>query len=325
VRTPHRLPTLFGLLAITAGAGATNTRPELEAVMADLLAWLPGEYSSAAQLELERRFGAPPDGEHYDWYRIFARVDAPHIGEHVIYGQLHVGDKDQPIVPGTQVLYIVSIDEARGAVSVNGRRIKDPRDYQFAHEDPEKLKTIAIDPDYGGNCDFRWRRHGTQIVGRLAQPDEAAIDGNCTMTSKTSGVTMTWDAEWVLNPDELWIYDNGYIDGKDLFVGREDRTHIRLTRVHRYACTVSAPRGAAARTIELHDGGGEAELTAAGPRLRLLRAPRPDADGALRESTVLSVADPDSGDEIASEQAAGRPARIAVEAPAARASCVAER
>jgi len=42
---------------------------------------------------------------------------------------------------------------------------------------------------------------------------------------------MTWDAEWVLNPDELWIYDNGYLDGTRLFQGRADRTHIRLTKI----------------------------------------------------------------------------------------------
>jgi hypothetical protein len=129
------------------------------------------------------------------------------------------------------VLYIVSIDEEHMAVSVSGRRIANPEQLAFAHEHPELWETMAIDPDYGGNCDFRWRLHGNQIVGRLAQKGEAAIDGNCSMTSKKSGVNMTWDAEWVLNDRELWIYDNGYLDDGVLFQGREDRTHIRLTRV----------------------------------------------------------------------------------------------
>ncbi|MDH3619912.1 MAG: hypothetical protein OER91_03415 [Gammaproteobacteria bacterium] len=222
---------LLGSLSIGSTATATNSDVELEQVMRDLLDWLPGEYTSAPQLELERKHGAPPDGEHYDWYRIFARIDAPHIGEHVIYGQLHIGSKDQPIVPGTQVLYIVSVDSEHMAVEATGRRIKDPQDFEFAHEDPEKLKNIQIDPEYGGNCNFRWRLHGKQIVGKLADLDDAAIDGNCSMTSKKSGLNMTWDAEWVLNPDELWIYDNGYLDGTRLFQGRADRTHIRLTKI----------------------------------------------------------------------------------------------
>ena len=222
---------LAAALLPVAPASATNTRAELERVREHLLDWLPGEYTSRPQLETERRHGAPPDGLHPDWYRIFARVDVPHIGEHVIYGQLHVGDRSEPIVPGTQVLYIITIDEERMAVNVSGRRIKDPGDYAFAHLDPEKLKTIALDPEYGGNCDFRWRLHGQQIVGWLAQPDEDAIDGTCSMVSKKSGLAMTWDAEWVLNADELWIYDNGYIDGEQLFMGRHDRTHTRLTKI----------------------------------------------------------------------------------------------
>ena len=228
---PLMMVVSASVMMLLPSAHATNSRPELESVMALLIQWLPGEFSSRPQLELERQYGAPPDGEHYDWYRIFAQIDAPHIGEHVIYGQLHIGDKSQPIVPGTQVLYIVSIDEERMAVSVSGRRIANPEQFAFAHEHPELWETMAIDPDYGGNCDFRWRLHGNQIVGRLAQKGEAAIDGNCSMTSKKSGVNMTWDAEWVLNDRELWIYDNGYLDDGVLFQGREDRTHIRLTRV----------------------------------------------------------------------------------------------
>lgn len=235
-RETHPLIRLLLFVSVSVAvllpsAHATNSRPELESVMDMLIKWLPGEFSSKPQLELERQYGAPPDGEHYDWYRIFARINAPHIGEHVIYGQLHIGDKNQPIVPGTQVLYIISIDEEHMAVSVSGRRIANPEQFAFAHEHPELWATMAIDPDYGGNCDFRWRLHGNQIVGRLAQKGEAAIDGNCSMTSKKSGINMTWDAEWVLNDRELWIYDNGYLDDGALFQGREDRTHIRLTRV----------------------------------------------------------------------------------------------
>jgi len=222
--------SILTLLA-ASNISATNTDPELKFVMDKLLQWLPGEYNTAPQLELEEKYGAPPDGLHPDWYRIFERVDVPHIGEHVIYGQLHIGGKDKPIVPGTQVLYIVTLDSDHMSVTVNGRRIRDPQNYEFAHLDAEKLKTIQIDPEYGGNCDFRWRLHGKQIVGKLTQPDEAAIDGTCSMVSRKSGMAMTWDAEWVLNEDELWIFDNGYIDGETLFQGRADLTHVRLTKL----------------------------------------------------------------------------------------------
>lgn len=283
--------TALALIAVgLAGAAAgTNAGPELEIVRADLMAWLPGEYSSRPQRFLEASYGQSAGGPHDDWYRIFARVDVPHIGDHVIYGQLHIGTKEALIVPGTQVLYIVEIDEEHGAVNVSGRRIKDADAYAFAHLDPEKLETIALDPDYGGNCDFRWRRHGEQLVGRLAQPDEPHIDGTCTMTSKVSGVTMTWDAEWVLSPETLWIFDNGYIEG-ELFLGREDLTHTRLYKVRFFDCetTLETDAGSKTSTVRLHDRGDERTLDGSGLTLRLLRGPMVGPAG-FGEHTLLSV------------------------------------
>lgn len=277
-------------LALCSGASqATNTPPELERVMSDLLEWLPGEYSSRPQRYLEDEHGSAEEGEHDDWYRIFARVDVPHIGENVIYGQMHIGNKDALIVPGTQVLYIVEMDAEHRAVNVSGRRIANGEDYAFAHLDPEKLKTIALDPNTGGNCDFRWRRHGNQLVGRLAEPDEAPIDGTCTMTSKVSGVTMTWDAEWVLTTDQLWIFDNGYIEG-ELFIGREDLTHTRLYKARFFDCNVRLDdRGqVSAFELPMHDRGDEQALGETGLTLRLLRGPMAGPDG-FREYTLLSV------------------------------------
>ena len=132
-----RLGTRILCLAWLAWAplhvSATNSDPELLWVMDRLIEWLPGEYSSQPQRELEKTHGAPPDGLHHDWYRVFAPVDVPHIGEHVIYGELRVGGKDQPILPGTQVLYIISLDPEHGAVNVNGRRIKDPERFEAVH------------------------------------------------------------------------------------------------------------------------------------------------------------------------------------------------
>ncbi len=324
--------TLAGLVLIAVAplAGATNTRAELEGVLEDLMAWLPGEYSSRPQVELETLLGAPPDGKHYDWYRIFARIDAPQLGEHVIYGELHVGSKDEPVVPGTQVVYLISIDEAHGAVNVNGRRIKNPEAYGSLHLDPTRAKTVEVDPNYGGNCDFRWRRHGDQLVGRLAQPDEAAIDGDCVMTSKVSGVTMRWDAEWVLTPEELWIYDNGYVRESEqpetwrLFQGREDRTHIRLSRVRQYTCGVQlAVPGSEPRRfeLELHNRGGQAELAGQDMSLRLFRGPLSGHGERPDDFTVLSLHRVSDGREVARGLWRGVTDYLGIEAPPVSAHC----
>jgi hypothetical protein len=46
------------------------------------------------------------------------------------------------------------------------------------------------------------RRHGDQLRGILGD------DGKCSMVSRVSGLKMSFDAEWILNPRELWVFDN---------------------------------------------------------------------------------------------------------------------
>lgn len=223
----------LAFLSSAAPAMATNSKPELAKVLEDLMAWLPGEYTSIPQVFLERALGAPPDGEHEIYYRVFAEIDAPHLAEHVIYTQIQLDGDDGTIFPGQQQVFLVSIDEENSRVSVSGRRIKDPEKYADAHLHPEMWASLEPDPDFGGNCTFNWRRHGNQLRGLLGD------HGQCTMVSKRSGQQMTWDAEWILNPEELWIYDNGTLADGTLFAGREDRTHLRMYKATRHECFIS--------------------------------------------------------------------------------------
>jgi len=91
------------------------TRMELESVMKDLKAWLPGEWNSFPQIELERSVKMPEEGEHEHWHRTFALIKAPQVGEVVFYGQINIGGRDGALVPGSQVLYRAWIDETRSA------------------------------------------------------------------------------------------------------------------------------------------------------------------------------------------------------------------
>ena len=225
-------------LSLTAlPASATNSKPELMKVLEDFMAWLPGEYTSVPQVFLERNLGAPPDGEHDALYRVFATIDAPHLAEHVIYTQIRIDADDGPVFAGQQVLFLISIDEELGAVSVSGRRIANPGEFVDAHLRPEVWPDLQPDPNFGGNCSFNWRRHGQQLRGLLGE------FGQCTMVSKNLGREMTWDAEWILNPQELWIYDNGYSEDGTLFFGREDRTHLRMYKAQRFECFVGLRHG----------------------------------------------------------------------------------
>lgn len=228
----------IGLLGVMAAVSpvAARQNPELKAVLRDLMDWMPGEYSSLPQVFYEDAIGPSPDGPHEEFYRVFAKIDAPHLGDNVIYTQIRIDGKDGPIFQGQQVAFIITIDEERRGVNVSGRRIKDPENHRDAHLHPEMWKTIEPDPDYGGNCQFLWRRHGKQLVARLS---DATQDDKCTMVSKRSGDQMTWGAEWILNDGELWIHDNGYLKDGTLFAGRADKAYLRMTKVRQYECFAS--------------------------------------------------------------------------------------
>ncbi len=233
----HRaIVSLFLSALIPGSAWATNSAMELKGVLKDLMDWMPGEYSSLPQVFFEHASGPPPDGPHEEVYRVFAKIDAPHLGQNIIYTQIRIGGKDGPLFEGQQVVFIITVDEQRHGVNISGRRIKDPENHIDAHLHPEMWKSIEPDPDYGGNCFFLWRRHGDQIVGKLA---DATQDDQCTMISKRSGDQMTWDAEWVLNNRELWIHDNGTLKDGSLFAGRADKTHLRMSKVRQYECFAS--------------------------------------------------------------------------------------
>jgi hypothetical protein len=318
LRSAAPFVVLYALLS--PPALATNSKAELQQVMQDLLAWLPGDYSSQGQLDMERRLGAPPDGPHEHRYHVLAPIHAPQISQHVIYGQLHAGGPDGAIIPGTQIAYIVELDEDNMTVNVNGRRIANGEDFENVHLDPARQREIKLDPATGGNCDFRWRRHGRQITGHLRnkQDTEAETDGTCTMVSKVSGLKMTWDAEWILNEEELWIYDNGYLEDGQLFIGREDKTHERRFRVHEYQCNITSD--GVTSSLRVGDGGATTATAAMG-KMTLLRSFWPAPGGGLEARLALRLLSSDGG--IAAEQLAPAAAgRVTLQVADGRIDCL---
>lgn len=292
-----------GFLA-AAAVEASNTPPELQWVHDEIARLLPGEYDAYPQIHIQRLLGAPPDGEHEHWHRVFQRIEVPQIGETVFYGQLRVGGRDGAIMPGTQILYSLVLDEASMSVTLNGRRIADPSRFEDAHLHREMWPQLAIDPRYGGSCNFRWRLNGEQVVGRLEE------DGTCTHVSRVTGQAYTWDAEWVLTDDALWIFDNGYLEDGSMFIGRHDRVHHRLSRTRDFACQLGEGRNA--EPLVIHDRGEWRDLASAdgdARRLQLLRArlPRPGR-AVLVEQTSLAVYDGDT--LLAETRVEGAPERI---------------
>jgi hypothetical protein len=297
--------------------------PELQQVLQDVSAWIPGNYDSMPQIAYERANGAPPDGEHSHQYRVFARIDAPHLGEYVFYSQIRAGGSDGPIIQ--QVVFLTEMDEENNGVTFNGRRIKDPDDYIDAHLYPNMWKTIGPDTRFGGNCNFYWRRHGSLLKGTMN-------DGTCTMMSRENQ-QMTWHTEWVLSPNELWVYDNGYYDDGSLVTGRYDKSHLRLYKANTFSCMATIHDGGTPDTTmtEVHDRGGVAQIKAQQDNtpplfLELLRGPTVGEDSEIMETTRLTVLNQDPLDEelpsvLASVSAEGAPSQISVHYSGTEVNC----
>ena len=301
-------------------------RRQLEAVLEDMKAWLPGSWDSFPQIWYERNVTMPEEGEHEHWHRTFALIDAPQVGETVFYGQINVGGRDGPIMPRSQVLYKAVIDEARGVVSINGQPIPDPARFQNLHERPALWREVRMRDESALHCNFIWRRDGVQVVGVVeGQKEEWRKYGpeTCNYVSG-SGAEFYADAEWVLSPDELWLYDLNTIAGVQ-FIGRKDRTHIRLYRALPYACDIDLGRDAPSRTVAGHDRGlveavrmpDGRELT-----LTLLRNHFPPADGpGLVDELHLILADAESGKVVELARAEPRAARIGLVSSVLEVAC----
>jgi hypothetical protein len=307
-----------------------HDRKELESILDDISAWLPGEWSSEPQLHYARTVRMPADGEHEPWYRTFARIDAPQIGPWVFYGQINLGGRDGPLYQRSQILYKASIDEQRGVVLIRGQTPAEPEKFVNLQDHPELWKQVRMRDEASIRCDFIWRRDGEQVVGVLDGPNLDGPNeegrkygpGTCSYISDNGGREFYSDSEWTLTPDTLWIYDINLLGGVQ-FIGRKDRTHTKLYRARPYRCTVTDATGR--RSIDANDRGAGGSVEASGGRKlawMLLRARYPAADGfGLDEQLRLMLTEPDSPKPLHSSSAAPRADRVALRADGVAVDC----
>ena len=256
----------------------------------------------------------------------FARIDAPQVGPYVFYGQINIAGRNGPLYGRSQVIYVASIDDARGVVLVRGQALMDAEKFVNLQDHPELWKQVRID-EPAINCDFIWRRDGEQIVGVLeGRTADKRLDGpgTCSFPSR-SGKAFYSDAEWVLGPETLWLYDINKLDGVR-FQGRADRTHTRLERAQPYVCRVADADGR--REVESYDRGGSGAARAADGRAlqwTLLRAHYPAADGfGLDDELRLVLHEPDSTQALETVKAPPGAQRVSLTARGVKVNCARE-
>lgn len=295
-----------GLPGIAAGA----TRGELDQLLDDLTAWLPGEYSSAPLARLEEESGVPPEKRHPSEYWILARVDAPKAGSRVVLQEVHAGSEDGEVALQWQMLHALRVDATRDGVIVERRAMLAPDQSVNAYRDTARQQALALDPDSEPACDWLWRWRGTTLTGTLVT--HGTTQAPC---AKGTGKNAVVDsAEWILSPDELWVRDEPAPG-----VARTERatlapasSYLRLFRARRFGCSWHTNFGESApltSLFELHDRGGEYRVdapTGGGRILRLMRGPVPtERLRGQREVTSLAVIGASNGRVYAESRMAG--------------------
>lgn len=253
---------LSAFLMMTANAlaapGYDQDRNELAWVMERLKEWLPGTWDSYPQVWYEKNVRAPSntdDGIHEHWYRTFTLIDAPQVGDVVFYGQVNIEGPEGAIVGRSQVLYNAIIDEELGAVNILGQPLENPEKYENLHERPELWTEVKQPNPDAINCNWLWRRDGNQVFGVLQgnSPEKQKYGPHsCSFISQRTGEEFRADSEWVLTPEQLWLYDNNWTADL-LFLGREDQTHLRLHRARPYQCDLTDASGT--RNLVAYDRG----------------------------------------------------------------------
>ncbi len=287
------------LVALAALAGLSpadaSTRGEAEQTLDEVMALLPGEYSSAPLVQLEELSGIAPEKRHALQQWLLARVDAPRVGRNVILQQVRANGELL-----YQRLYAFRIDGARQAVVVEVKPMVASADSVDVHRDAQLLEVVS-DP---AACDWIWRRRGASLVAELYQhgSDGAPCVARKDFNSRAAG------AQWILNEEELWIRDD-----PDSNAGPQAGTYQRLYKARAFGCSwlATALQPPTTAFFELLDRGGEYRVdsdTGGGLILRLMRGPMPaERLRGQREVTALSVVSASSGRIHAESRMAGAP------------------
>lgn len=310
----HRALGVAAALLVVAlpGISVGATRGELDQLLDDLTAWLPGEYSSAPLARLEEESGVPPEKRHPSEYWIFARVDAPKVGSRVVLQEVHAGNEDGEVALQWQMLHALRIDAGRDGVVVERRAMLAAAQSVDAYRDSARQQTLAFDPDSEPACDWLWRRRGATLTGTLVT--HGTTRAPCATGAGKSAVSDS--DEWILSSDELWIRDE-----PAPAAARTDReratpdlpgSYLRLFKARRFGCSWHTNFGESApltSLFELHDRGGEYRVdapTGGGRILRLMRGPVPtERLRGQREVTSLAVLGASNGRIYAESRMSG--------------------
>jgi hypothetical protein len=234
-------PVVAVALLFAGPAASTNSPIELKTALQNIMTHLPGEYDNEPQRFFEAEYKTPKEQQHQRVYRAFTKIDAPDVGENVIVATVHASDKYSKFDEAEFQVWTLTVDSARQAVRMSPRKFKDPAKYAPIATDAAKLKGLAaselIPAKGAAGCDILWRVHGSQWLGRTDP-------GTCATYLTRRQTNASFDWEWLLNDQELWITFAGRDPAGTLVMGRADQTHWRLSKARNFECFLAyRPKG----------------------------------------------------------------------------------
>lgn len=209
---PVYVLTLAALLICPASLQADSLDYELTL----LRQWLEGGFDNTRQVisgENLLREG-PVDREQVPdlLYPIFSLVEAPAIGEHVVYLQWHQGSVDGPLQ--RQRIWAFTIDTERNAVMMDFYTLRNPARWRDAHLNPATAVRDMTPADllpYPATCRLPFRRYIDVFIGEIPQ-------GACRIVSQQTRTEMTIHARIVVSAGQLWYEESGIrADGSVVF------------------------------------------------------------------------------------------------------------
>lgn len=198
-----RLSLLLLFVSVAAPARAIDLATELDI----LLEWVSGHFDNEQQVKTgENRLRREPldlDRAPDLLYPVFARVEAPQIGQHVVYLQWHIGSPDGPLQ--RQRIWSFEIDAALNAVLMDFFTLREPARWRDAHLQPATAMVELARADllpYPPDCRLPFRRHIEVFIGEIPR-------GECNIVSQQTRTAMNIQARVVVSRHALWYDESG--------------------------------------------------------------------------------------------------------------------
>lgn len=189
------------------GASEASAQTTLDAELSVLLSWIVGEFDNRQQIAKGENalLETMPDAARAPdlLFPVFAQVQAPALGRHVIYLQWPMGSPEGRLQ--RQRIWTFEIDEQRNAVMMDFFTLREPDRWRDAHLKPETALCDITREDvipYPPACRLPFRRHADAFIGEIPR-------GDCRIISQQTRTDMTINAKIVIARDQVWYAESG--------------------------------------------------------------------------------------------------------------------